>query len=90
MSIEEYNKNDPLGIFKEPAMSKETAKQNKWENLTCYCKNQKEVPYQPFGYLTTISNGAKYVTFLRKCDACGKLRGNFQESKPKEEKGVTL
>jgi len=67
------------------------AKQNStgWENLTCYCKNQKDIPYKPFGYLTTIKNNVKYVTFLRKCSECGKLRGNFEESKPKEE-GISL
>lgn len=72
------------------AMSTDKRNDSGWENLTCYCKNQKEIPHKPFGYLTTLKDKVKYVTFLRKCSECGKLRGNFEVSKPKEEQGVSL
>ena len=87
-SIERFNTSDPHNLLDDSMATQKSS--IGWENLTCYCKNQKEVPYKPFGYLTTLKNNTKYVTFLRKCDSCGKLRGNFEESKPKEEKGVSL
>lgn len=96
MNLDDFSENTQGLIDKscllETSYAMSTDKQNAsgWENLTCYCKNQKEIPNEPFGYLTTIKNKVKFVTFLRKCKECGKLRGNFEESKPREDKGVTL
>lgn len=58
-----------------------------WENITCFCK-WKDHKAGPFGYLTTLKDSVKYVIFLRKCTNCGKLRGNFEESKPLPPKEV--